>query len=351
MIFVVATSALASEIPSNAAEAPIVGGLGLRFLEAVGPSRLGAEVDRVPGSQLPDNRAESSIPSIPPGARQPWRYFADPQLPRPFRHRESKSFVMLDDADKPVRILSHIQQKGCGEDFEWLKTTLRKKYEVKKELKIAELAGNGKHLRLVFSDRQIDVSCGERLTLDYGDYKALSRWSKLQEQRTTAYERERQALDKRRMVLETGRALRFADTFTLGDRYRLMGGFGVAFKQPFAKNSTQVFPVDTPFIAMLPALEEPFDAGEIILEISPDKEPITIRGRFRDVAFESLAAALKAKYGAPMKASNRHVIHKVSGNHAILKRLDSRTVEVAFIDTKAQSEQRQRKWQQESEGL
>ena len=140
-------------------------------------------------------------------------------------------------------------------------------------------------------------------------------------------------------------------SFTIGDQFRLEGAFGVQFQRPFAKNSTQKFPTDQPFYAVLPNLPAPFDQGEIQLVISPDKHPIVIRGTFQELTFDEVGEALKAKYGTPMKASNRHIIHKVSGNHAIVKKLSEETIELAFIDTLAQTQQRQRLWEKESEGL
>ena len=52
-----------------------------------------------------------------------------------------------------------------------------------------------------------------------------------------------------------------------------------------------------------------------------------------------------------MKESSRHIIHKVNGDHVIIKRLDQRLTELAFIDTSAQDAHRQRLWNKESEGL
>ena len=98
-------------------------------------------------------------------------------------------------------------------------------------------------------------------------------------------------------------------------------------------------------------MPEPFTEGDLQLTISPDKHPIVIRGRFPHLDFERIAAALRTKYGLPMKESSRHIIHKVNGDHVIIKRLDQRLTELAFIDTSAQDAHRQRLWNKESEGL
>ena len=100
----------------------------------------------------------------------------------------------------------------------------------------------------------------------------------------------------------------------------LYGAFGIYFKRQFAARSTQQFPIDQPFYAVLPNLPEPFVDGEILLTISPEGHPIVIRGTFDNLDFEYIAKALKAKYGTPMKASSRHIIHKVSGNMPSSKR-------------------------------
>ena len=153
------------------------------------------------------------------------------------------------------------------------------------------------------------------------------------------------------MVLARRRAMRFANEFTLGDQYRLDGAFGIEFGRPFAKNSSKRFPIDEPFYVVLPHLEDPFRTGDIALEISPKRHPVTIRATFQDISFDVLADALKAKYGTPSKSTTRHIIHPVGSKRAILKRLDQKRVELAFIDTVAQKAQRERLWRKESEGL
>ncbi len=345
-----APSGAQAEIPSTQAESLIHGGLGLLFGKTVEPASLGAEISE-PVFGIPENHRQLDLPSIPPGAKQPWRRLINPQLPRPFRERASRAHVFLDTEERLIRVAVVIEYEGCGAEFNWLKQTLAKKYAVKGDIAVASSGAAEQVFRLESKDRQIDVSCGPELTMDYGDYAALKQWTAAQARRTALYQREQSAIEKRRIVMERRRAMRFADTFTLGDRYRLMGGFGIAFNQPFAKNSTQVFPVDTPFVAVLPTLPADFEGGEIILEISPTKEPIVIRGRFDSVSFREVAKSLAAKYGTPLKSSSRHVIHKVGTNHAIVKQLTADQVEVAFIDTTAQAQQRQRLWEQESEGL
>ena len=272
-------------------------------------------------------------------------------LPRPLRKYASQNYVMLNDTGEVMRVISRTQYQGCGDEFDWLKTTLSRKYGVAGDAEIEAMEPYARALRVVFLNKQIEVRCGPVLVMDYMDIDLIRSWSSAQKARYALYQREQAVVEKRRMVLNRRQSIKFADSFTLGDQYRLEGAFGIQFQQPFAKNSAQHFPVDEPFIAVLPNLPLPFDSGEIQMVISPEKYPIVIRGTFHDVDFQQVAEALKAKYGTPMKASSRHIIHKVSGNHAIVKKLNATTIELAFIDTSAQKEQRRRLWDQESEGL
>ena len=334
------------------AERPIPGGLGVNFGEPVDTARLGSTLERE--FALPNNR-KVRLPDAVPGQVQPWRIFLDPNLPRPFRQHTEQSFIMVNAMNHPMRVITEIEYTGCGAEYEWLKNTLKKKYDVLGEFVVpaalGEDSGYEEAIRVTFSKNQIDVRCGKNLVIEYGSYSALDLWAKNARQAAMLYDREQRAIEKRRIVLERRRAIHFADTFTLGDQYRLAGAFGIAFKQPFAANSTQQFPIDRPFVAVLPTMPDGFESGEVALEISPDRVPILIRGTFIDLEFERVADALKAKFGTPMKATDRHVIHKVGTNRAILKRLNSLQVELAFIDTDAKAEQRQRLWEQESEGL
>ena len=347
----IALLVLSANALATMAEAPIQGGLGVNFGHSVGIDQIGAEVTNLPLALSPDNRNIQLPASIPAGLRAPWRYYLQAVLPRPFRYLDHTSYVMLDDQSRVMRAVAQIDFKGCEGDFDWLMETIKKKYKVKGELTVEPPQGYAEAYRVVFTGKQIDFRCGDNLILDYADYDAILSYYAGVERLAQSQERAKSTMAKRQLVLETRRAMRFADEFTLGDRFRILGAFGIAFGQPFAKNSTQKFPVDKPFTAVLPNLPHAFSDGEIILEISPDKEPIVIRGQFKSLSFDKVTTALRAKYGTPLKASKRHVIHKVSGNHAIIKQLTPDIVEVAFIDSNAKAAQRQRLWEQESEGV
>jgi hypothetical protein len=211
--------------------------------------------------------------------------------------------------------------------------------------------GFSKAYRTTFSDKEIDFCCGPRLVLDYADYQAIEGWRFTQQKMAQALSREKSAMEKRQLVLERKRSLRFADDFTMGDRFRLMGAFGIAFDQPFAPRSTQKFPYDEALQIVLPSLPREFENGTVLLEISPTRVPIIIRGQFKGLSFQRLAIALSTKCGTPLKSSRRHIIHRVNSDHLILKQLDEKDVELAFIDTAAKSDQRARLWEKESEGV
>ena len=339
---------VSSDTHASIAEKPITGGLGITFGQAVPLASLGSEITAP--YPLPNNK-KIQVPELVPGSVLPWRHYLTVNLPRPFRKRKATSHVMVDGANEPIRVTTAIDYSGCEGDFLWLKETLLKKYSVTGETNVEPLEGFAEAYRITFSDYQIDFMCGSKLVIDYGNYGALRRWSMNMRQAYARYQREQSSIDKRQIVLDRRRAMHFADTFTIGDRYRLSGAFGIPFNQPFAPNSTQQFPVDRPFIAVLPGMPIGFEDGEVALEITPERVPIVIRGTFSSLEFEKVADALKSKYGTPMKASDRHVIHKVGSNRAILKKLPADRIELAFIDMAGKEEQQQRLWEQESDGL
>ena len=335
------------------AELPIRGGLGVEFGESLDLVAYGAEIaysQHISHTALPDNRS-MVMPQYEPGAVFPWRYLNQVVQPHPLRNISHESYVMLNHENVPIRLITRVAHKGCDEKYAWLQATLQKKYQVMGESSIEPKSGYEKALRITFVDKQIDVTCGQDLVIAYLDFAALRRWAIAQHKRYEIYQRNDEGTAKRQIILHRRRSEQFANAFTMGDRYTLDGAFGVYFRQPFAKNSTQIFPFDLPFFAVLPNLPTAFAQGDVQLVISPDRHPIIIRGTFQDLAFEKVREALRSKYGTPLKSTDRHVIHKVSDKHAILKRLALDTIELAFIDTKAQTDQRKRLWENESEGL
>jgi len=332
------------------AEVPVLGGLGVQLGVTLPHEAVGAELTEVPEALLPPG-TNITLPQIEPGGRHPWQHFNSPNIPRLYRDLPVQSFVMVNDAGAAMRVIARVNYRGCDEKFDWLKNTISKKYKVRGDAEVAPPAGYERALRIAAIDRQIEVRCGPRLVLDYQDLTLIKAWSRQQGRRWAVYQRDQAAIAKRQLVLDQRRAVKFADSFTLGNQYRLDGAFGIYFKRQFAARSTQQFPIDQPFYAVLPNLPEPFVDGEILLTISPEGHPIVIRGTFDNLDFEYIAKALKAKYGTPMKASSRHIIHKVSGNHAIVKKISEDLIELAFVDTNAKEAQRARLWAQESEGL
>ena len=74
--------------------------------------------------------------------------------------------------------------------------------------------------------------------------------------------------------------------------------------------------------------------------------PIRLSGTFVDAngaLYESVAAALRAKYGNPLKDSAQHKIHKVNGDH-LIARYDAaeQTLHMTFINGKARRAQKAR---------
>ena len=348
-------AALPSLAITNNAGLPVAGGLGIKFGKVVAPSSVAAEIashQDIQALQLPDNIAVT-LPPTEPGGQHPWRLFPGVVHPHPLRGLNAKSYIMLNRQQLPLRALTVVNKMGCDETFEWVVETLTKKYQVdgKPEPATRGKSSGSKHFRVISADRQIDAYCGDQFVLDYIDQRALKTWVKEQTRRNEQYNRYQNETHNRNLVLQRRRSARFADSFTMGDRFKLLGAFNVAFGTPFARHSKQQFPVDVPFYAVLPQLPEAFANGDIQLVISPERIPILIRGQFREVDFDTVREALLAKYGTAIKSTNRHVIHQISDRHAILKRLSKDTIEIAFIDTREKERQRQRLWAAESEGL
>lgn len=325
-----------------AAEKPIHGGLGIEFGTPVAADALGAELAAVPGV---------SIDTLVPGRPLPWRRYLEPVLPHPFRGFTHDAFVMLDEFGKPLQVVATVASDDCDEHMPWLTRTLAKKYEVRGPLAVAAQPPFEQALQIVALGRSVSIQCGPHMRFEYVDTTATNAWRSRLKVELAAYEREQSDIEKRRMVLERRRARRFANQFTLGDQFRLDGAFGIEFGTPFAKHSSKTFPVDETFHVALPNLPEPFAGTDIALQISPEKHPITIRGTFASVSFDQLRDALRAKYGTPSKATERHIIHPVGANRAILRKVGASRVELVFIDTLAQQAQRERRWRKESEGL
>ena len=351
----------ATPIDGATAQNPIFGGLGIEFSHVVDPNLLGAEYafEMQPHFAFANNR----VPTLPAlvdlpmnrATTLPWRRFLGATLPRPLRDMPSDIYMMLSDAGTTNRIVAIVEYQGCDRHFEWMTRTLAKKYDIdgSPDVLVSQAQSNRgveQTIRISFSSIQIDVSCGRELIIDYAHYERLSAWLLNRQRQLSQHEFELRELATRQLVLDRQRAAGFADSFTLGDQFRLQGAFGIAFTRPFAEKSEQNFPFDEPFYADLPNLPDEFASGDIKIEISPERLPITIRGRFENVSFERIQKALQAKYGSPFKSTRRHIIYKVSGNHVVVRRKDP-GIELTFIDALQQEAQRKRRWLAESEGL
>jgi len=335
-----------SRVSAADAEEPIYGGLGLTLGEVLEHASYGAEIATVPSLNL----IEAST-KLAPGTHHPWHYLSRLNLPRPLREISNSSYVMLNDETQIMHIVNVSHVKGCDNEFAWLKATLAKKYRVQSDVETEPANHYQRSLNIDFLSKQIYVHCGPELVIGYLDNMLIEAWREMRKTEVESRQGHLPAVAKSRLLIKQRKIVSFANTFAMGDRFHLDGAFGIQFRTPFAKNSKQAFPIDQPFYAGLPDLPKPFDQGEIQLVISPKKHPIVIRGIFDDIKFELLANALKEKYGMPSKNTPRHIIHKIGNSRAIVKKLSESKVELAFIDTHAQAEQRRRLWEQESDGL
>lgn len=330
-----------------AAEEPITGAFGLTFDEPVAPARLGASLAEPP-YPLPPGNLDQAVPAPLPGDASGWHLFSASARPDLLAHPEVRFFVLRDAAGRPVRILAEHPQPNCIDDMLWLTTSLARKYRAEDDPFGAARQGFRQSARFVSGHAQVDVSCGPALLIEYTDAAGYAGWLAEQTARQTERAATQAALAEQRELLQAERQRRFADTFTAGDRFRLLGVFGIPFGAPMdpAWLEGGEFRVDEPLAATPPQRPAPFDSARFLVTAGPDREPIRIAGELADPdasTFEWLVGALETKYGPPLKDSPRHRIHKVDGDYLIARYLpDQALTRMVFIDDVASEAQKAR---------
>ncbi len=348
----------------------ILGAFGLEFDVPVAVEVLGASVGHPPYPSLPLNLSQEPVETAPDSPTQ-WYLFAPKAVPKVLRGTHTRFFVMVDDQRYPVRIVaeavSEVKADSCTIAFDWLNTNLKRKYLTDYDVVVKPREGFKVSTRYTFKARQVDVACGDSLLIEYTDADGVARWVAEERKRLSAYTLRMKAYAEQEAELERINELllkedheHFADTFTLGDRYRLEGGLGVRFGSPFSPIGD--FTPDKPFAVKLDALPPPFAEGSYEITLAPDRTPIRIGGYFPDPNgdhFKTVSDALRAKYGAPMKNGETHKIHKINGNF-VIARNNTREgrLDVVFIDNQARKDQKEREierkhaeWEEETAGL
>lgn len=317
---------------------PVDGAFGIRFGEPVALELLGAATVQPAYPAPPDNLG------LHDGLAQRWHHFTPDETPVVLGGRPTRYQVMVDASGRPIRIVAERPKTDCQAAFDWIVESIGRKYSTSQDPQVQPRNGFLHGARFHVKQRQVDVACGRSLLVEYTDLAALLRWQGEQRALSTTA-KERALITQRASERIAERRLKqFADEFTLGDPTRLEGALGVAFGQPYPGATNQ--PADMPFAVALSELPTPFAAGTYELTVDPAGHPVRLEGSLRDGSggsFEMLRDALRAKYGAPMKDTARHVIHRVNGNLFVLRRLAGiGELSLVVIDAQAQRAQRAR---------
>jgi hypothetical protein len=328
-------AAISAVVGAAALVKPIHGALGLEFGKPISHEVLGASLEPPTFPALPDNLNENPQAA---GDTGQWYYFLPEALPTALAVDNTAFTVMVDNELRPLRILAERSMGACDETYSWFVDSLTKKYLTDGDPKIVPRIGFIQGARFTKDYRQVDVACGKSLLIEYTDAEALLRWQGQLQAHASERQSERAKSEQVARDIERLRQQQFADSFTLGDQFRLDGALGVAFGQSFPLPPDYL--VDKPLAIALPNLPEPFAAGRYELTVGPQAEPVRLEGRLPDGngdAFNEVRSALQAKFGPPMKNSQLHVIHRVNGNFFVLRRLKGlRELNIAVIDTRAE---------------
>lgn len=330
-----------------AAEQPITGAFGLDFAEPIPAEILGASVGDPPYPLPPGNLDQQPPPAVP-GQAGDWYLFI-PQARPEMLTGPAVRFMVLRDADgRPVRILAEHAEPECIDDVLWLTRSLARKYDAPDDPFGAERAGFRQSARFIHESAQVDVSCGPKLLIEYTDAAGYRRWLARRAEAAAEYEARLADLAEEQARLEEARRRGFADAMTAGDRFALHGALGIHFGEPVDEAvfaGADILP-DAPLAAALPGVPESLADGTFTLTVGPDRVPVQMAGEFPDAdrsRFAHLAAALRAKYGPPMKDGDTHKIHKINGDYAVARYVAERGVaRLVFIDDAGRAAQQAR---------
>ena len=359
------TSAVLVALVAGAAAAasPITGAFGLNFETPVPEQLLGASLAAPPYPLLPANLDQSPVESAPD--RLPaWYLFSPAALPDLLDDPLVRFMVMVDGERRPVRILAEHPRPDCTADMLWLTRSIAQKYRAEADPFGAERHGFARSARFVHKNQQVDVSCGPALLVEYTHAGAYENWRKAETLARETHHQKTQRLQRLTLDLQIELDRQFADSFTLGERFRVEGAWGVNFGVPFEATEPELLdaPADEGFNVTLRDVSEPFADGSFMLTLGPDRVPVRVAGNFPDAdarLFRQVAAALKAKFGAPMKDGATHKIHKVNGDHLVARHdAANGKLHMTFINGKARRAQKerlllaqQRQFEEETAGL
>jgi len=345
---VLTSVALVSVMAGAAAAAdPITGAFGLSFDTPVPETLLGASLADSP-YPLPPANLNQSLPERIPGRMPAWYLFSPEALPDLLDDPIVRFMVMVDGERRPVRILAEHPQPDCASDTLWLTRSIAQKYRAENDPFGAERDGFARSARFIHKNQQVDVSCGPALLVEYTHAGTYENWRQSEALAHETYRRQKEQLQRLELDLQLERDRQFAETFTAGERFRLEGVWGVHFGVPFTRTQTELLDAatDEPISVELRDLSPPFAEGSFTLTLGPDQLPVKIVGIFPDAdarLFQQVVAALRAKYGSPLKDGDTHKIHKINGDH-LVARYDAteQKLHMTFINGRARRAQKER---------
>ena len=313
---------------------PIDGAFGLEFGVSVPLAQLGATT--LPPSDLPHRPFDDDYGDGASG----WHRFSASMVPDPLNG--AQFHVLTTEAGAPALMLARLAGVGCGDVYTWLIESLTRKYALREDTAVLPRPPYLKAAGFAVEDRRVDVGCGSDLVLVYTDTKAVARWQREQQAALDTRIKELNRLAEVQQRIARAQARELADSFTHGDKFRLDGGLGIIFGEPYLVSTPH--PVDEPFPVRLRDLPAPFNGGTYQLTLDPEQVPIKLEGELPDPEaryFEQLTEALRAKYGSPIKDTARHRIFRINGNYFTLRQTGTKT-DFALIDTRAQKAQEAR---------
>lgn len=310
------------------------GAFGLKFDAAVPVEVLGAST--LAPADLPHRPFDDEYPP----ERVGWFYFTPVIAPDPLG--AARYQVLVTRSGQPALILARLVGHGCNETYTWLVDSLTRKYAIQDDPAALPRPPYLQAASFQVDGVSVDLACGRDLVLAYTLPSGIRRWQAEQGALEDARKAEAQRVAEVEKRIERAEARAYADTFTHGEKFRLDGGLGLIFGEPFP--TTVPHESDIPFAMRPPRLPPPFDTGSFELTLDPQEVPIKLEGSIPDPDgrhYEKITAALQAKFGAAMKDTDRHRIFRVNGNYFTLRQIKDRT-DITLIDSRAQKAQEAR---------
>jgi len=318
------------------------GALGLEFSQEIDTQAIGVQLENTDEQYLPyppENVTYAYQKSAPQHLMDQWFTLIPNTLPRILQDRAVNYQVQINEHLHPMRIVARVQLKDtCSALFQPLHNILARKYVYQEGTSPREGFVRKSHFNA--EGLQVELLCTNDenfILLEYSDITALSAWSEFQSNEIISWEIEQQHLRNRDL----------SNSVSIGERYRLRGGFSLPFDSPVKKIGS--FEVDQALELNGDRMSTDMLADRYVVFLSPEAKPYKISGFFHfdsqiDAVkkMKQLFAAFTEVYGTALKDRPRHKIFNVSSDFIVQKLLRPATVELTFIHQDGVRKQRQR---------